>query len=87
MKIRYKIISFFLAVVTLFLFLSVGNVFAKENSSLLSSYQQVYNNGYSVPKTKDFMKFFDLMGQVIEKLTGVDIVSKKTKITLYQIQL
>lgn len=82
MKIKYKVISFLLVIVTLFSVLSINNVIAKESNPFVSHYEDVYNNGYSVPKTKDFIKMLNVLGQLYEKITGVDIISQKTRITI-----
>lgn len=82
MKIKYKVISFLLVIVTLFSVLSINNVIAKESNPFVSHYEDVYNNGYSVPKTKDFIQMLNVLGQLYEKITGVDIISQKTRITI-----
>lgn len=40
---------------------------------LIEKYKSVYNDGYNVPKTEDFMQVIVVFGQVYEKLTGLKI--------------
>ena len=40
---------------------------------LVEKYKSVYNDGYNVPKTEDFIQVIVVFGQVYEKLTGLKI--------------
>lgn len=68
MKVFKKAICFVLALVTVFSIAAYlpANAWGKR-------YNDIYENGYSVPKTKDFMDAFVSFGALYERITGMKI--------------
>lgn len=75
MKIKEKIISLILVVTTVFSVVAFSPVLARE--SISDRYRDVYENGYSVPKTKDFMDSFLAFGRLFEKVSGMKIFTEE----------